>query len=57
VISASRPDTPRPKGARRRENPIQPPGTLSFLAFEAFRSDVAGLDAFPEDQWPDNIDG
>jgi len=57
VISSSRPDTPRPKGARRLENPIQLPGTLSLLAFEAFRSDVAGLDAFQEDQWPDNIDG
>jgi cytochrome bd ubiquinol oxidase subunit I len=57
VISASRPDTPRPNRARRLENPIQPLGTLSFLAFEAFRSDVTELDAFPEDQWPDNIDG
>jgi len=31
-------------------------GMLSFLAFGTFHSDVAGLDAFPEDEWPDNIE-
>jgi cytochrome bd ubiquinol oxidase subunit I len=31
------------------------PGMLSFLAYGTFHSEVAGLDAFPEDQWPDNI--
>jgi cytochrome d ubiquinol oxidase subunit I len=41
---------------RRLDNPIQLPGMLSFLAFGTFHSEVAGLDAFPEDQWPDNIE-
>ena len=29
---------------------------LSFLAYGTFHSDVRGLDAFPEDTWPDNIE-
>ncbi|MEQ1834674.1 MAG: cytochrome ubiquinol oxidase subunit I [Candidatus Eisenbacteria bacterium] len=41
---------------RRLDNPITLPGMLSFLAFGTFHSDVAGLDAFPRDQWPDNIE-
>jgi len=41
---------------RRLDNPIRIPGALSFLAFGTFHSDVAGLDAFPEDVWPDNIE-
>ena len=42
--------------ARRLDNPIRIPGALSFLAYGTFHSDVAGLDAFPEDTWPDNIE-
>ena len=42
--------------ARRLDNPIRVPGVLSFLAYGTFHSNVAGLDAFPEDQWPDNIE-
>jgi cytochrome d ubiquinol oxidase subunit I len=42
--------------ARRLDNPIHVPGMLSFLAFGTFHSDVPGLLAFPEDQWPDNIE-
>src|SRR5215469_7440461 len=41
---------------RRLENPIEVPGTLSFLAHGTFRSYVHGLDEFPEDVWPDNIE-
>ncbi len=41
---------------RRLDNPVTLPGMLSFLAFGTFHSDVAGLDAFPRDQWPDNIE-
>jgi cytochrome bd ubiquinol oxidase subunit I len=41
---------------RRLDNPIRVPGMLSFLAYGTFHSDVAGLDAFPEDTWPDNIE-
>jgi cytochrome d ubiquinol oxidase subunit I len=42
--------------AKRLDNPIHVPGVLSFLAYGTFHSDVAGLDAFPEDAWPDNIE-
>jgi cytochrome d ubiquinol oxidase subunit I len=41
---------------RRIDNPIEVPGMLSFLAFGAFHSNVPGLEEFPEDQWPDNIE-
>ncbi len=41
---------------RRLDNPIQVPGILSFLAFGTFHSNVRGLDEFPEDTWPDNIE-
>lgn len=41
---------------RRLDNPITVPGMLSFLAFGAFHGDVAGLGAFPESEWPDNIE-
>jgi cytochrome d ubiquinol oxidase subunit I len=41
---------------RRLDNPLKLPGMLSFLAYGTFHSDVRGLAAFPEDQWPDNIE-
>ncbi len=41
---------------RRLDNPIALPGMLSFLAFGTFHSNVRGLSAFPEDQWPTNIE-
>jgi len=41
---------------RRIDNPLEVPGMLSFLAFGAFHSNVPGLEDFPEDQWPDNIE-
>jgi len=42
--------------ARRLDNPIEVPGALSFLAYGHFGSFVHGLDHFPEDAWPDNIE-
>src|SRR5262245_41069081 len=42
--------------ARRLDNPIEVPGALSFLAYGTFQSYVHGLNEFPEDQWPDNIE-
>jgi len=42
--------------AQRLDNPIRVPGALSFLAYGTFHSNVAGLDAFPPDTWPDNIE-
>ncbi len=41
---------------RRLDNPIVVPGMLSFLAFGTFSREVKGLDAFPPDTWPDNIE-
>lgn len=41
---------------RRLDNPVQVRGALSFLAFGTFHSNVAGLDAFPPADWPDNIE-
>ncbi len=42
--------------ARRLDNPVAVPGILSFLAYGTFHSDVAGLNEFPESDWPDNIE-
>ncbi|MBN8550792.1 MAG: cytochrome ubiquinol oxidase subunit I [Deltaproteobacteria bacterium] len=41
---------------RRLDNPIKIPGALSFLATGTFTSNIRGLDEFPEDTWPDNIE-
>jgi cytochrome bd ubiquinol oxidase subunit I len=42
--------------ARRLENPIVLPGALSFLAYGHFGSYVRGLEEFPDQSWPDNIE-
>jgi cytochrome d ubiquinol oxidase subunit I len=41
---------------QRLENPIPLPGALSFLAYGTFESYVKGLNEFPRDTWPDNIE-
>jgi cytochrome d ubiquinol oxidase subunit I len=41
---------------KRIDNPIKLPGALSFLAYGTFHSDVRGLNDFPQDQWPGNIE-
>ena len=41
---------------RKLENPIVVPGMLSFLAYGTFGSTVKGLNDFPRDQWPDNVE-
>ena len=40
---------------RRLDNPLQIPRALSFLTYQRWGAEVKGLDAFPQDQWPDNI--
>ena len=40
---------------RRLDNPIVIPRALSFLTYQRWRAEVKGLDAFPEEDWPDNI--
>jgi cytochrome d ubiquinol oxidase subunit I len=41
---------------KRLDNPIVVPGVLSFLAFGTFHANVPGLDQFPINTWPDNIE-
>jgi len=41
---------------RRLENPVVVPRVLSFLAYGSFGATVRGLDDFPRDAWPDNIE-
>jgi cytochrome d ubiquinol oxidase subunit I len=41
--------------ARKIDNPLVVPNALSFLTYREWKADVKGLDAFPQDQWPQNI--
>jgi cytochrome d ubiquinol oxidase subunit I len=41
---------------QRLDNPIEIPGALSFLAYGTFGSYVHGLNEYPPDTWPDNIE-
>lgn len=41
---------------RRLDNPLEVPAMLSFLTYKHWQAHVRGLDAFPEDQWPDRIE-
>jgi cytochrome d ubiquinol oxidase subunit I len=40
---------------RKLDNPLQIPSMLSFLTYKKWAANVRGLDAFPQDQWPDVI--
>ena len=40
---------------RKLDNPLEVPSMLSFLTYRKWSADVRGLDAFPENQWPDTI--
>lgn len=42
--------------ARRLDNPIEVPGALSFLAYGTLQSYVHGLEEYPADVWPDNVE-
>ena len=37
------------------DNPLQVPGVLSMLTYRRWSAQVRGLDAFPKEDWPDNI--
>jgi cytochrome d ubiquinol oxidase subunit I len=39
----------------RLDNPIEVPRMLSMLTFRHWTAQVQGLDAFPREQWPDNV--
>ena len=41
---------------RRLDNPIIVPAVLSFLAYGSFGATVYGLEDFPKDKWPDNVE-
>src|SRR5262249_53165695 len=40
---------------QRLDNPIVIPSLLSFLTYQQWSAEVKGLNAYPRDQWPDNI--
>src|ERR1700733_1976260 len=40
---------------RKLDNPLIVPGALSFLTYRRWHARVRGLNAFPPDEWPDNI--
>jgi cytochrome d ubiquinol oxidase subunit I len=40
---------------QRLDNPIVVPRMLSFLTYQRWHAHVQGLDAFPKEDWPDNI--
>ncbi|HTQ55519.1 MAG TPA: cytochrome ubiquinol oxidase subunit I [Bryobacteraceae bacterium] len=40
---------------RRLDNPLTIPRALSFLTYQRWKAQVRGLEAFPPDNWPDNI--
>lgn len=39
----------------RLDNPLLLPGVLSFITHKRWDAEVKGLDAFPREDWPDNI--
>lgn len=40
---------------KRLDNPLEIPRMLSILTYQRWNAEVKGLDAFPEEQWPDNV--
>jgi cytochrome bd ubiquinol oxidase subunit I len=41
---------------KKLDNPLEIPNVLSFLTYKQWTANVRGLDAFPQDQWPDKIE-
>lgn len=52
LVIIGQPDVKR----RTLENPIVVPGMLSMLAYGSFGATVQGLNDFPKEQWPDNVE-
>ena len=40
---------------RKLDNPLVVPRMLSFLTYQKWSANVRGLDAFPQEEWPDQI--
>ena len=51
LVIIGQPDMKR----RRLDNPLVVPRGLSFLTHRRWSATVRGLDAFPEEDWPDNV--
>jgi len=51
LIIVGQPNVPE----RKIDNPLVFPKMLSFLTYRAWEAEVRGLNAFPQDTWPDNI--
>jgi cytochrome d ubiquinol oxidase subunit I len=51
LVILGQPDT----AGQKLDNPLTVPRMLSFLTYRRWGAEVKGLDAFPRDQWPDNI--
>src|SRR3989449_5311644 len=51
IVLVGQPDTDR----QALDNPIYVPKALSFLTHRRWVAEVNGLNAFPRDNWPDNI--
>jgi cytochrome d ubiquinol oxidase subunit I len=51
LVIVGQPDT----AAQKLDNPLKVPRMLSFLTYRRWEAEVKGLDAFPRDEWPDNI--
>ncbi len=51
IVLVGQPDTEK----RTLDNPIYVPRMLSFLTYNRWKAEVKGLDAFPADDWPQNI--
>jgi cytochrome d ubiquinol oxidase subunit I len=51
IALVGQPDVPH----RRLDNPVIVPRALSFLTYRRWKAEVRGLDAFPLEEWPDNI--
>ncbi|HEX9885621.1 MAG TPA: cytochrome ubiquinol oxidase subunit I [Longimicrobiales bacterium] len=51
LVIIGQPDVDR----RTIDNPLAVPKLLSFLTYQRWGAEVRGLDAFPEDEWPDQI--
>ena len=41
---------------RKLDNPIELPAVLSYIAYGDFSANVRGLDSFPQNEWPTNIE-
>jgi cytochrome d ubiquinol oxidase subunit I len=41
---------------RKLDNPIQLPAVLSWIAYGDFSANVRGLEEFPREDWPDNVE-